>query len=211
MKPSPKRVILAITGASGAILGIRILELLKEAAFETHLIISHAAHQTITGETDWAVADVKALASVSYDPQDIGARIASGSFVTGGMLVVPCSIKTLSGIANSYADNLIVRAADVCLKEGRRLILAVRETPLHLGHLRLMEQAASSGAVIFPPVPAFYGRAQTVTELVSDLAGRILLRMGIENEHYHRWSGNESPNPAKAEGEGRDDAVDSNK
>jgi len=119
--------------------------------------------------------------------------------VTGGMLVVPCSIKSLSGIANSYADNLVVRAADVCLKEGRRLILAVRETPLHPGHLRLMRQAARAGAVIFPPVPAFYGRAQTVAELVEDLAGRILLRMGIENDHYHQWSGKE----------GRDDAVDS--
>jgi len=185
------RVILAITGASGAILGIRVLELLKEAEVETHLIISPAAQQTITSETDWAVADVKALASACYEPQDIGARIASGSFVTGGMLVVPCSIKTLSGIADSYADNLIVRAADVCLKEGRKLLLAVRETPLHPGHLRLMRQAARAGAVIFPPVPAFYGRAQTVDELVDDLAGRILLRMGIENEHYHRWSGSE--------------------
>jgi len=193
MKQPPKRVILAITGASGAILGIRILELLKEAGVETHLIISRAARQTITSETDWAVVGVKALASVCYDPQDIGARIASGSFVTDGMLVVPCSIKTLSGIANSYASNLVVRAADVCLKEGRKLILAVRETPLHVGHLQLMRQAARSGAIIFPPVPVFYGRAQTVAELVDNLAGRILLRMGIENNHYHRWSGQEGP------------------
>jgi 4-hydroxy-3-polyprenylbenzoate decarboxylase len=184
-----KRIVLAITGASGAILGIRALELLKESGVETHLIVSRAAQRTITGETDWAVADVKALASACYDPQDIGARIASGSFVTGGMLVVPCSIKTLSGIANSYAQDLVVRAADVCLKEGRRLILAVRETPLHPGHLELMRQAARAGAVIFPPVPAFYGRAQTVAELVDDLAGRILLRLGIENDHYQRWSG----------------------
>ncbi len=198
MNPSPKRVILAITGASGAILGIRTLELLKEAGVETHLIISRAARQTITSETDWAVADVKALASACYEPQDIGARIASGSFVTEGMLVVPCSIKTLSGIANSYADNLVVRAADVCLKEGRKLILAVRETPLHLGHLRLMRQAARAGAVIFPPVPAFYGKAQTVGELVDNLAGRILLRMGIENDHYHRWSGEEVPDLGEA-------------
>ncbi len=184
-----KRVVLAITGASGAILGIRVLELLKEAEAETHLIISRAAQQTITSETDWNVADVKALASTCYDPQDIGARIASGSFMSEGMLVVPCSIKTLSGIANSYADNLIVRAADVCLKEGRKLILAVRETPLHPGHLELMQQAARAGAVIFPPVPAFYGKAQSVDELVDGLAGRILLRMGIENERYPRWRG----------------------
>jgi 4-hydroxy-3-polyprenylbenzoate decarboxylase len=183
------RVILAITGASGAILGIRALELLKEAGVETHLIVSRAAYQTITSETDWSVADVKALASACYEPEDIGARIASGSFVTEGMLVVPCSIKTLSGIANSYAEDLVVRAADVCLKEDRKLILAVRETPLHPGHLELMQQAARAGAVIFPPIPVFYGRAQTVEELVSNLAGRILLRMGIENEHYPHWSG----------------------
>lgn len=182
---------MAITGASGAILGIRTLELLREAKVETHLIISHAARQTIASETDWKVADVKVLASVYYEPQDIGARIASGSFVTDGMVVVPCSIKSLSGIANSYANDLVVRAADVCLKEGRKLILVVRETPLHPGHLRLMQQAARSGAVIFPPVPAFYGKAQTVDELVTNLAGRILLRMGIENEHYHTWGGDE--------------------
>jgi 4-hydroxy-3-polyprenylbenzoate decarboxylase len=184
-----KRIILAITGASGAILGIRTLELLKEAEVETHLIISHAARQTITSETEWPVADVQALASVCYDPQDIGARIASGSFVTDGMLVAPCSIKSLSGIANSYANDLVVRAADVCLKEGRKLILVVRETPFHSGHLRLMQHAANSGAVIFPPIPAFYGKAQTVDELVTNLAGRILLRMGIENEGYHSWDG----------------------
>ncbi len=184
-----KRVILAITGASGAILGIRVLELLKEVGVETHLIISRAAERTIPSETDRAIADVKALASACYEPDDIGARLASGSFVTEGMLVVPCSIKTLSGIANSYASDLIVRAADVCLKEGRKLILAVRETPLHLGHLQLMQDATRAGAVIFPPVPAFYGKAQTVEELVDNLAGRILLRMGIENEHYHPWGG----------------------
>ncbi len=184
---SQKRIILAITGASGAILGIRVLELLKSAGVETHLIISRAAEQTIASETDWAITEVKALASSYYEPEDIGARLASGSFVTEGMLVVPCSIKTLSGIANSYADNLIVRAADVCLKEGHTLLLAVRETPLHLGHLELMQQAARAGAVVFPPIPAFYGKAQTVEELVDNLAGRILLRMGIENEHYHQW------------------------
>jgi len=187
----PKRIILAITGASGAILGIRTLELLKKSGVETHLTISRAARQTITSETDWTVADVKALASVCYEPQNIGARIASGSFVTDGMLVVPCSIKSLSGIANSYANDLVVRAADVCLKEGRKLILAVRETPLHAGHLRLMRQAARAGAIIFPPVPAFYGQAQTVDELVTNLAGRILLRVGVENDSYHPWSGDE--------------------
>ncbi len=195
MSQVPLRAVLAITGASGAILGIRTLELLKEAGAETHLVISQAARQTIASETDWKVPEVEALAAACYDPQDIGARIASGSFVTLGMLVVPCSIKTLSGIANSYSDNLVVRAADVCLKEGRKLILAVRETPLHAGHLRLMRLAARAGVVIFPPVPSFYGRPRTVDELVTDLAGRILLRFGIQNQAYHAWDGGETPGP----------------
>jgi 4-hydroxy-3-polyprenylbenzoate decarboxylase len=152
-------------------------------------VVSTGARRTIPGETGRQVAEVEALASFRYDPDDIGARIASGSFVTDGMLVAPCSIKTLSGIANSYSDNLVVRAADVCLKEGRTLILAVRETPLHRGHLRLMQQAAEAGAVIFPPIPAFYGGPGTVDDLVTDLAGRMLLRLGIENPHYRRWEG----------------------
>jgi len=189
MSLSPRRVILAITGASGAILGIRTLELLRECGIETHLVISAAARQTIPLETSWSVADVEGVANVCYDPGHIGARIASGSFVTEGMLVVPCSIKTLSGIANSYTSDLIVRAADVCMKEGRKLVLALRETPLHLGHLRLMAQATEAGAVIFPIVPSFYAGHQTLDEVVTDLAGRILLRMGIENDAYTRWDG----------------------
>jgi 4-hydroxy-3-polyprenylbenzoate decarboxylase len=192
MNQSPKKIVVAITGASGAILSIRTLELLKGAGIETHLVISRAARRTITSETDWKVKDVEALASFNYDPGDIGARIASGSFVTDGMLVVPCSIKSLSGIANSYANDLVVRAADVCMKEGRKLILVVRETPLHPGHLRLMRKAARSGAVIFPPVPAFYGETQTIDDLLDNLAGRILVRMGIENKHFHQWDGEES-------------------
>jgi 4-hydroxy-3-polyprenylbenzoate decarboxylase len=187
-----KRVILAVTGASGVILGIRTLELLQHAGIETHLIISTAARQTIPIETVWSVEEIEALATATYDPHNIGARIASGSFTTEGMLVVPCSIKTLSGIANSYSSDLIIRAADVCLKEGRRLILAVRETPLHPGHLHLMQRAVQAGAVIFPPVPAFYANHQTLDEAVTDLAGRILLRMGIENEAYSRWDGSEA-------------------
>jgi 4-hydroxy-3-polyprenylbenzoate decarboxylase len=190
-----RRVILALTGASGAVLGIRTLELLSKTGVETHLIVSRAARKTIASETGWAVADVEALANACYDPEDIGARLASGSFVTDGMLVVPCSIKTLSGIANSYAENLVVRAADVCLKEGRKLLLAVRETPLHVGHLRLMQLAAEAGAIIFPPVPAFYGNPQGVDDLVTGLAGRILLSMGIENEHYYRWGENPGSDP----------------
>jgi len=187
------RVILAITGASGAILGIRTLELLRTAGKEIHLVISESARQTITVETNRSVAEVEALADACYEPQRIGERIASGSFVTEGMLVVPCSIKTLSGIANSYASNLIIRAADVCLKEGRKVILAVRETPLHAGHLRLMEQAAQAGAIIFPPVPSFYSKRQTLDEMVTDLAGRMLLRMGIDNDVYSPWAGDNLP------------------
>jgi flavin prenyltransferase len=187
MSQAGGRVILAITGASGAILGIRTLEILRKAGKEIHLVISEAARQTIPTETKWCVAAVEALADACYDPRQIGARIASGSFVTEGMLVVPCSIKTLSGIANCYGSNLIIRAADVCLKEGRKLILAVRETPLHAGHLRLMQQATEAGAVIFPPVVSFYTKRQTLDELVTDLAGRILLRFGIENEGYGKW------------------------
>jgi 4-hydroxy-3-polyprenylbenzoate decarboxylase len=186
-----KRVVLAITGASGAILGIRTLELLRKSAIETHLVISEAARRTIPIETGWSVADVHALANFCYEPQQIGARIASGSYTTLGMLVVPCSIKTLSGVAHSFADGLILRAADVCLKEGRKLILALRETPLHQGHLRLMKDATEAGAIIFPMVPAFYAGLQTLDEIVTDLAGRILLRFGVENDAYSRWEGNE--------------------
>jgi len=192
MKKDEGRIIIAITGASGAILGIRTLELLRETRREVHLIISQAARQTIPAETNWSVSAVEALADVCYDPTQIGAQIASGSFVAEGMLVVPCSIKTLSAIANSYTNNLITRAADVCLKEGRKLILAVRETPLHAGHLRLMQQAVEAGAVIFPPVPAFYNRRESLDELVTDVCGRILLRMGINNDSYGRWKGDES-------------------
>jgi 4-hydroxy-3-polyprenylbenzoate decarboxylase len=187
-----RRVILAITGASGAILGIRVLELLQEARIETHLVISNAARQTIPAETSRSVADVEALANFIYEPGQIGARIASGSYVTEGMLVVPCSIKTLSAVANSYTSDLIVRSADVCLKEGRRVILVVRETPLHSGHLRLMQQAAQAGCVIFPPVPVFYDGRKSLDEVVTNLAGRILLRLGIENDAYTRWEGDET-------------------
>ncbi len=188
----PHRIILAITGASGAILGIRALHMLREAGVETHLIVSVSARVTIAQETDWRAEDVIALASVSYDPGDMGAAIASGSFVTSGMLVVPCSIKTLSAVANSFTHNLVARAADVCLKEGRPLLLAVREAPFHAGHLRLMRLAARAGAIIFPPIPSFYGRPQTLDEVIDNLLGRMLLRLGIDNSAYTRWTGIES-------------------
>lgn len=182
-----QRLVVAISGASGVILGIRLLEVLKSLPIETHLILSPAARLTIRAETDWEVASVMNLADVSYSPRDIGAAIASGSFATRGMMVVPCSIKTLSAIANSYADDLISRAADVTLKEGRPLLLAVRETPLHRGHLRLMELAAQNGAILFPPVPAFYARPSSLDEMIDHLVGRMLARIGIENEFCPRW------------------------
>lgn len=185
----PRRIVVAITGASGAVYGVRALELLREAGVETHLILSPASHVTLSQETDRKVSQVTALASVHHDRSDIGASIASGSYPVEGMIVIPCSIKTLSAIANSYADDLIVRAADVTLKEGRPLVLVVRETPLHRGHLRLMDLAARAGAVIFPPVPAFYGRPQTLDEVITATVGRALLRLGIDNPAYHRWSG----------------------
>ncbi len=182
-----QRLVVAISGASGVILGIRLLEILRSLSLETHLILSPAAKLTIRAETDWEVEDVIKLADVSYSHRDIGAAIASGSFRTRGMMVVPCSIKTLSAIANSYADDLISRAADVTLKEGRPLLLAVRETPLHRGHLRLMDLAAQNGAILFPPVPAFYARPADLDEMVDHLVGRMLARMGIENDRYPRW------------------------
>ena len=185
----PPRLVVGITGASGVILGIRLLEMLRPMPIETHLVLSPAARVTITQETDWKISDVLSLADVTYNHQDIGAAIASGSFTTMGMVVIPCSIKTLSGIANSYAEDLIVRAADVTLKEGRPLVLVVRETPLHLGHIRLMELAAQAGAVIFPPVPAYYALPQTLDETVTHTAGRVLARLGIENEGYEQWKG----------------------
>jgi 4-hydroxy-3-polyprenylbenzoate decarboxylase len=183
------RLIIAITGASGAIYGIRALQILRSQQIEAHLIVSRAAVQTLEQEAGWTLPGVQALADRVYDPEDVGAAIASGSFKTQGMLVAPCSIKTLSAIANSYTADLTARAADVCLKEGRPLVLMVRETPLHLGHLRLMTAAAEMGAIIFPPVPAFYGGARTVDELVLASVGRALARLGVENEAYPQWNG----------------------
>ena len=185
-----KRIIIGISGASGAIYGIRALQILKEIPdIESHLVLSGASHLTIELETDWKVSQVRDLASASYSDNQIGARIASGSFQTDGMLIAPCSIKTLSAVANSYADNLLVRAADVQLKEGRPVVLMVRETPLHPGHLRLMALAADNGAVIFPPVPAFYGNPHSLDEMVSNTVGRALSRLGVENPDYPRWEG----------------------
>ncbi|MBI5828331.1 MAG: UbiX family flavin prenyltransferase, partial [Chloroflexi bacterium] len=182
-----KRLIVGITGASGVIYGIRALQMLKAAGVESHLVLSLAAKATLAQETGWKVSDVLALASVNHDHRDVGATIASGSFVTGGMLIAPCSVKTLSAVANSYSSDLMSRAADVCLKEGRPVLLMLRETPLHLGHIRLMAQAAEAGAILFPPVPAFYVNPKTVDDIVNGTVGRALARLGIENEGYTKW------------------------
>jgi len=204
-----KRLVVGITGASGAIYGIRLLQALAESDddsspnVETHLVLTAAGRITIAQETDWKVSDVEALATVHYDPRDIGAAIASGSFETLSMAIVPCSIKTLSAVANSYSADLLSRAADVTLKEGRALLLAVRETPLHAGHIRLMSQAASMGAVIFPPMPSFYGRPQSLEDIVDGTVGRILYRLGITNTLYTRWRGmSQAPSTGQEPGDG---------
>src|SRR3989304_6313172 len=184
-----RRLVVGITGASGVILGIRMLEALQPVGIEAHLVVSPAARVTIAQETSWKLSDVLALADVVHKHTDLGATIASGSFATLGMVVIPCSIKTLSAIANSYSGDLIARAADVTLKEGRSLLLVVRETPLHRGHLRLMSLAAEAGAIIFPPVPAFYVRPQTVEDVVENIVGRVLARLGVEKDWYKEWAG----------------------
>ncbi len=191
----PPRVVIGTTGASGVIYGVRLLELLQAMAIETYLVITPPAQLTLQAETDITLDEVCALATHSYQTQgehaaqDFAAPIASGSFHTSGMVIAPCSMKTLSAVAHSYADNLLTRAADVTLKEGRRLILVVREAPLHLGHLRLMVQAAEIGATIFPPVPAFYAQPATLDEMVTHTAWRILARLGFANEGQPVWGG----------------------
>lgn len=186
----PRRLVVGISGASGTIYGIRLLQVLQARPdVETHLVLSVAARMILQQETAWQPAAVEALADVAYAPDDLGAAIASGSFRTLGMVIIPCSIKTLSAVAHSYAANLMARAADVTLKEGRPLLLVVRETPLHLGHLRLMQQVAELGGIIFPPVPALYARPQTVDDIVDHTVGQVLARLGIENELYFQWTG----------------------
>jgi 4-hydroxy-3-polyprenylbenzoate decarboxylase len=188
------RLIVGLSGASGARLGIRLLQVVRQAQLaESHLVISPAGRTIIAQETDWQPADVEKLADYVYNPQDIGAAIASGSFATAGMVIIPCSIKTLSAVAHCYAAGLMARAADVTLKEGRPLVLVVREAPLHAGHIRLMAHAARSGAIIFPPAPAFYARPQTVNDIIDGIVGRVLRRLGFENELYLKW-GEHAPN-----------------
>jgi flavin prenyltransferase len=189
-----QRLIIGISGASGVIYGIRALEALREAGeVETHLVLSSAARATIAQETTLRAKDVEALADAVHPPQNIGASIASGSFATLGMLIAPCSIKTLSAVANCFSADLMARAADVQLKEGRPVVLLVRETPLHQGHLKLMLQAARNGAVIMPPVPAFYGGPTSIDDLVNATVGRALARLGLDNSMYREWTGMSNP------------------
>jgi len=186
---SDRRVVVGISGASGAIYGIRALEMLAAAGVETHLVVTRAVRATLTEETSHTMADLRALADATYPDGDLGAALASGSFRTSGMVVAPCSVKTLSGIAHSYDDTLLVRAADVTLKERRRLVLLVRETPLHAGHLRLMADADASGAVIMPPVPAFYDHPSSIDDMVVHTVSRALDLFDVEVPRLRRWSG----------------------
>ena len=188
---SRERIVVALSGSSGPHYGVRLLEVLRGMAdrVETHAIVSAGARATIAYEMERDPASVEALADVTYEERDVAAAPASGTFITGGMVIAPCSIKTLSGVANSFNDNLIVRAADVCLKERRRLVLVVRETPLHAGHLRLMLQATEMGAVILPPVPAFYHRPRSMADLVDHTVTKVLDQFGLDAGLIERWRG----------------------
>ena len=189
------RLIVGMSGASGVIYGVRLLEVLKaESNVETHLVMSDSARMNINLETDWSAKDVLALADHVYSNRDIAASIASGSFGTDGMIVAPCAIKTLSAITNSYADSLIVRAADVVLKECRRLVLVPRETPLHTGHCELLYRASQLGAIIAPPMPAHYIKPQTVDDLINHHIGRILDLFSIDCGFVKRWNGPQTKN-----------------
>lgn len=187
---APDRIVVAISGASGPIYGVRLLEALREHTdLEIHLILSKGAAATVEYELERSPESVTELAHVVHDERNLAASLASGTFITRGMIVAPCSVKTLSGIATSFNDNLIVRAADVCLKERRPLVLVVRETPLHAGHLRLMQQATEAGAVVLPPVPGFYTRPKTIEELVDHTVMKALDQLGMHLDLVPRWEG----------------------
>ena len=184
------RLIVGMSGASGVIYGIRMLEVLKTVAeVETHLIISNGAKLNISIETNWSVKEVEALAEVVHNDHNLAASVSSGSFKTDGMIVLPCSMKTLSGIVTSYADTLIVRSADVVLKEHRRLVLVPRETPLHAGHCKLLYEAAMNGAIIAPPMPAFYNDPETLDDIINHTTGRLMDLFGLNNDFVKRWKG----------------------
>lgn len=195
-----KRLVVGISGATGAIYGIRLLEFLSKTDVETHLVVSESAEKTIRMETQWSLEQVKSLATVTYNMEDVGADISSGSFHTEGMAVIPCSIKSLSAIANSYNENLMIRAADVTLKERRKLVLVVRETPLHRGHLSLMLNVADAGGVILPPIPAFYFLPKTMDDLINHTVGRVLDVFGIDHSLFNRWGSQKLKNALKKKG-----------
>ena len=186
------RLIVGISGATGSIYGIRVLEVLYRLGVETHLVISDAGKKTIKLETNWDVKSVEKMASVVHDINDIAASISSGSFKTEGMIIAPCSMKTLSAIAHSFNENLLIRAADVCLKERRKLVLVVRETPLHGGHLRLMSKVAKLGGIILPPMPAFYNLPRTIEDIIDQTVGKILDQFDLEHCLFQRWCGSEA-------------------
>jgi 4-hydroxy-3-polyprenylbenzoate decarboxylase len=195
---TPPRLIVGISGASGIAYGVRLLEALRDARVETHLVMTRSAQVTLAHELPLKVAAVQALASVTHRVDDIGASIASGSFLTMGMVVAPCSIRSLSEIATGVTSTLLTRAADVVLKERRRLVLMVRETPLHLGHLRSMTQVTEMGAIVMPPVPAFYAEPATVDDIVNHSVGRVLDLFGIDNALVRRWQDQDAPDAGEA-------------
>jgi flavin prenyltransferase len=186
---SPHRIIIGISGASGVVYGVRTLELLRNTGIETHLVMSKSAEMTLAYETDVKLAALRAMATTHHAVSNIGASISSGSYPTMGMLIAPCSIRTMSEIATGVTSSLLTRAADVVLKERRRLVLAIRETPLHVGHLRTMTQLAEMGAVVAPIVPAFYNRPQSVDDIINQTVGRLLDLFGIETGIVKRWKG----------------------
>jgi flavin prenyltransferase len=198
-----QRLVVGISGASGTVYGVRLLEVLRGGPVETHLVMSDAAKRVAELETNYTADYVESLADVVYRNKDAGAAIASGSFLTLGMVIAPCSVKSLSAVTTSYNDTLLIRAADVTLKERRRLVLVVRETPLHLGQLRLLAQATKNGAVILPPVPSFYHRPQTIDDVVDQTVGKILDQFHIEHTLFQRWDGGHAMSTANP----RDDVL----
>jgi 4-hydroxy-3-polyprenylbenzoate decarboxylase len=195
---TPRRIIVGISGASGIVYGVRMLEALRDAGVETHLVVTRSAQVTLGYELSLKVAALQALATVHHRIDDVGASISSGSFPTMGMIVAPCSIRSLSEIATGVTSSLLTRAADVVLKERRRLVLMVRETPLHLGHLRAMTHVTEMGAIVMPPVPAFYARPATIEDIVDHTVGRALDLFGIENALVRRWQDASAPRPGDA-------------
>ena len=186
------KLVVGISGATGAIYGIRVLQVLKACQVETHLVLSDSAKRTIDAETNLSVKEIEKLADYIYDNRDIGASISSGSFKTDGMIIAPCAIKSLSALANSYNDSLLIRAADVMLKEKRKLVVIPRETPLHIGHLKLMIAVAEMGAVIIPPMPAFYIMPKTLDDIINQTVGKALDQFDIDHHLFRRWEGGDT-------------------